>query len=107
MKGKGRKKGYDEQDIKQAIIKKALGYDATEVVEEFAQSEQGEVKLTKRKVTTKSVPPDITALKILIDDWAEKPVEQMSDEELEQEKARLLEMLSQTKKSNAKIKEKA
>lgn len=102
MKGKGRKKAYDEQDLKQAIIKRALGYDATEVVEEFAQSDQGEVKLTKRKVTTKSVPPDITALKLLIDEWTVKPLNEMTDEQLEQEKQRLLEMLSANKKSNAK-----
>ena len=102
MKGKGRKKAYDEQDLKQAIIKRALGYDATEVVEEFAQGEQGEVKLTKRKVTTKSVPPDITALKLLIDEWAVKPLNEMTDEQLEEEKRRLLEMLSVNKKLNAK-----
>jgi hypothetical protein len=93
MKGKGRKKAIDEQDVKQALLKKAIGYDTKEVVEEFAQTEEGEVKLTKRKVTTKSVPPDITALKILMDENAVKPISQMTDEELEQEKTRLLNLL--------------
>ena len=96
MKGKVRKNGLDEQDIKQALLKKAIGYDTTEVVEEFALVDEGEVKLTKRKVTTKSVPPDITALKLLMDENASVPISQMTDEQLEQEKQRLLNLLSQT-----------
>ena len=95
MKGKNKKKTLDTQDIKQALIKKALGYDAKEVVEEYVQKEDGEVQLTKRKVTTKSVPPDVSALKLLIDDDATKPVAEMTDEELHQEKARLLKLLNE------------
>lgn len=78
--------------IENALLKKALGYDATEVVEEYVSSEEGEIKLTKKKVTKKNVPPDITAIKILID-REQVPIEQMSDEELETEKQRLLTLL--------------
>ena len=98
MKGKNKKKTLDTQDVKQALIKKALGYDAKEVVEEYVQNSEGEVQLTKRKVTTKSVPPDVQALKLLLEDDAQKPIIEMTDEELESEKQRLLKLLNQGEK---------
>ena len=98
MKGKNKKKTLDTQDVRQALIKKALGYDAKEVVEEYVQNSEGEVQLTKRKVTTKSVPPDVQALKLLLEDDAQKPIIEMSDEELEREKQRLLKLLNQGEK---------
>lgn len=73
-------------------MKKALGYDATEVVEEYVSSEEGEIKLTKKKVTKKNVPPDMAALKILLDE-NDKPISEMTDEQLKEEKARLLKLL--------------
>lgn len=94
MKGRS-KKTVEQTDFKKALIKKALGYDATEVVEEYVSSEEGEVKLTKKKVTKKNVPPDITALKLLMENEV-KPVSQMSEEELLAERDRLLEILKQT-----------
>ena len=95
MKGKGkRKKNVTKQELIEALIKKALGYDATEVVEEYVGNDEGEVKLSKKKVTTKNVPPDMSALKILLDD-SQKEVGQMSDEELEKEKIRLINLLKE------------
>ena len=50
MKGRSKKqKVITEQDLRQVLIKKALGYDATEVVEEYVGNEEGDVKLTKKK----------------------------------------------------------
>ena len=80
-------------DFKQVLIKKALGYDVKEVVEEYVSDEDGTVKLSKKKVTKKNVPPDLTALKMLLE--SDKPISSMSDEELEKEKIRLLELLKQ------------
>ena len=79
--------------IKRAIVKRALGYDVEEVVEEYAQSKEGEIVLTKKKVTLKNVPPDVSALKILIDLGDGEKVESLSDEELNAEKQRLLKLL--------------
>ena len=84
-----------QSDFKSALIKKALGYDYKEIVEEYVSSDEGEVKLAKKKVTKKNVPPDITALKLLLD--SQTPISQMSDEQLEQEKKRLLKLLEQEK----------
>ena len=63
-----------------------------EVVEEYGFNE-GEAVLLKRKVTKKNVPPDIQAAKMLLD--AEVPLEQLSDEKLEEERQRLLRELQE------------
>ena len=94
MKGKRVKaKNISNSDFKEALIKKALGYDATEVVEEYVSGEEGEIKLTKKKVTKKNVPPDITAIKMLMEEINENAVTGLSDEQLESEKIRLLKLL--------------
>ena len=85
-----------EKDIKNALIKKALGYDAKETVEEYVSGEEGEIKLSKKKITVKNVPPDITALKLLMDD-DRKPLAEMTDGELQEEKERLLKLLAEYK----------
>lgn len=102
MKEKSRiKKKVKKEELECALIKKALGYDCTETVEEYAGDEQGEVRLLKKKVTIKNVPPDMTALKILLDE-RQKNVCDMTDEQLEQEKARLIKLIqpSLLKKEN-------
>lgn len=80
-----------KSDFRGALVKKALGYDYKEVVEEYVSGDDGQVKLTKKKVTKKNVPPDITALKILLEENV--PIERLSDEELAKEKQRLLKLL--------------
>ncbi|MBE5749295.1 MAG: hypothetical protein E7346_00330 [Clostridiales bacterium] len=95
MKGKVKsKKSVSQSDFKDALVKKALGYDCTEVVEEYVSGDEGEIRLTKKKVTKKNVPPDITAIKLLIDQ-TDQPIEELSDEQLEVEKQRLLKLLKE------------
>ncbi len=94
MKGKNKtKKKVDKTDLEQALIKKALGYDATEVVEEYV-GDGDDIKLSKKKVTTKNVPPDISALKFLLEE-SQKKVSEMTDQELFEEKVRLLCLLKE------------
>ncbi len=94
MKGRNKqKKKLDKTDLEQALIKKALGYDATEVVEEYV-GDGDEIKLSKKKVTTKNVPPDMSALKFLLDE-SQKQVGEMTDQELFEEKVRLLCLLKE------------
>lgn len=92
MKGE-KNKGVSPDQLKSALYKKALGYDVKEVVEEYACDSEGEVKLSKKKVTVKNVPPDISALKILID-GEEKDLSEYTDEQLKAEKERLMNMLA-------------
>lgn len=95
---KEKNKTISEKDLQVALIRKAFGYDVKEVVEEYVSDDSGEVKLTKKKVTKKNVPPDINALKILMENSTK--LNEMSDEELENEKQRLLKLLSDENKGN-------
>jgi len=81
-----------DEELKEALLKRALGYDSDEIVEEYGFSE-GEAVLVKRKVTKKQVPPDIQAAKILLED--EPELSTLSDDELENEKRRLLLLLKE------------
>ena len=88
MKGKTTKK-KSKNEFEQVLFKKALGYDDTEVIEEYSAGEEGEIKLIKKKVTKKNVPPDLSALKMLLE--SQNPsVTQMTDEELLLEREKLL-----------------
>lgn len=89
-----------KKEIRLALIKRAVGYDAKEVVEEFSQSEEGEERLCKRKVTTKNFPPDVTAAKLLLDMEGGEDITSLSDEELEEEKIKLYKILEETKNEN-------
>ena len=88
-----------KKQIEQALLKKAIGFDAQETVEEFSESE-GEMKLLKRKVTLKSVPPDVSAVKLLLDIRGDEvDLLSLSDEDLEKEKVRLMKILKEKKKN--------
>ncbi len=78
-----------EDEVKKALIKCATGGVASETVEEFAVQD-GELKLIKKKVTTREIPPDVKAVKLLMDDG-----EEMTDDELERERQQLLKMLKE------------
>ncbi|MDE7464529.1 MAG: hypothetical protein K2M48_05825 [Clostridiales bacterium] len=76
-------------DIMDAVKKRAQGYSAVETVEEYAVVD-GSLELVKKRVTTKDVPPDMVAAKILLDG---DDACSLTDEQLEKEKARLLKEL--------------
>ncbi len=90
----------DEEDkIKKALLKKALGYSASETIEEYSL-EEGEEVLVKKKVTKKHFAPDVSAVKILLERYYKTYQERlslMSDEELELEEKRLLQLLKEGK----------
>ena len=79
-----------EDEVVNALKKCAVGLSTSETVEEFGV-EDGELKLIKRKVTRRENPPDIKAVKLLMDDG----VEELSDAELEAERDRLIRELKQ------------
>ncbi|MBE5752419.1 MAG: hypothetical protein E7357_08425 [Clostridiales bacterium] len=93
-----------ENQISEAILKVALGFQVSETVEEYAEVD-GELKLTKRKRTKKDVPPDLKAVQLLMETNGNGDVASMSDEELETEKTRLLAMLAEEKKTVKKPKD--
>ena len=86
----------EEDKIKKALLKKALGYSADEVVEEYCYDDKGDLKLSKKKVTKKHFSPDIAAVKVLLERYYktyEDKVLAMSDEELTLEQKRLEKLL--------------
>ena len=79
------------------MLNKALGYTTQEVVEEYGYTGDDFV-LQKRKTSTKSYPPDLSALQMLL--GKEGVIDQylsMTDDELEKEKNRLLKLLKEKK----------
>ena len=80
-----------EGSVKDALKKCAVGFGTSEVVEEFAM-DGGELRLIKRKVTRRDIPPDIKAVKMLLDG---DDVSSMTDEQLEEEKRRLMRELKE------------
>ena len=91
------------QELKDALVRRALGYDTEEIVEEYRE-EEGEPLLIQRKVTKKSVPPDLAAIRLLLDEREETPVPEMTDEELAAEKARLMAQLKEWEEKSGKEK---
>ena len=81
------------QKIIDALMQCATGMNAGEVVEEFAMLD-GELKLVKRKVTKRDIPPDVKAAKMLLENGGDGG---LSDEELQAEKEKLLSLLKENK----------
>lgn len=75
---------------KEKLVELVKHYNVKEVVEEYAEV-NGDVKLLKRKVTIKNVPPDTAAIKMIAD--STKRATELSDDELEEEKQKLLKLL--------------
>lgn len=93
----------DEEKIRKALLKKALGYSADEIVEEYAFDDEGELKLSKKKITKKHYAPDISAVKVLLEKYYktyEDKIAAMSDEELYLERAELKRLLKGEKDGN-------
>ena len=85
------------EDLKKALLKKALGFSSDEIVEEYSLDESGNSILNKRKVTKKYNPPDISAMKILLEkeDLTDDKLSHMTLSELKKEKRRLLKQLKE------------
>ena len=83
-----------QDEVRDAVLKVALGFQVEEVTEEY-DARDGELKLIKRRETRKDSPPDLKAVRLLLEgtDYSA-----LSDEELEAERARLAAALSENKK---------
>lgn len=90
-----------QKKIKKALAKKAVGYDAKEIVEEY-QDDEGTLRLTKKKITKKHIPPDTQAAKIVLESMDATPVNAMTDEQLNAEKERIINLLKENEYDNKK-----
>jgi len=77
-----------------ALKKRATGYKAKDIVEEYTYNRDGQEVLSKRKETVYEVAPDMTAIKILLDINKDKDCFDLTEEELIKEKNRLLKILA-------------
>lgn len=83
------------EDMREALMKKALGFETDEIVEEYSTDENGNQILVKRKITKKFNPPDVSALKFLSEQNYDDDLAKMTDEDLLKEKDRLLQLLKE------------
>ena len=92
----------DEEEIKNALLKRAIGFECDEIVEEYVTDEKGNAVLSKRKVTKKFNPPDVSAVRFLLEQSSlcDDDISNMTDEQLEKEKERLLQLLKEKEKKD-------
>ncbi len=85
----------EEDKVRDAVLKVALGFRVEEVTEEYGM-EDGEMRLMKRRETHKDIPPDLKAVRLLLEgtDYAS-----FTDEQLEAEKEKLLRQLEREKEN--------
>ncbi len=87
-----------EEILKNSLLKKARGFIVEEIIEESVKSENASnLNLVKRKVTTKEIPPDMNAIKYLmeLENLNQDKYSNLSDDELQREKIKLLKLLKE------------
>lgn len=88
----------EEEILKKSLISLAKGGISKEVVEEYVKDGESDVlRLKSRKESKKVLAPDLASIKVLLAMKNSGVYEEMSDEELEMEKQRLMELLSKEK----------
>ena len=80
--------------LRDALYKCAVGFTAEDKTEEY-NIKDGREELVKVKITRRSVPPDLAAVKMLAD-FEKDETELLTEAELIKERDRLLELLSQS-----------
>ena len=87
----------NKEDIEEALIKKAVGYSIEEISEEYTVVDN-EMVLSKRKKNIKDYPPDLSAIKLVLENMDNlNDFSTFSTEELLKEKERLLKELKNIK----------
>lgn len=83
------------------------GITTKEVITEYAiDDESGKLKIVKQKISEKSLPPNVDLLKLIYPFVMDEKIDynKLTDEELEQEKQRLLKQLKEKESDNRKNK---
>ena len=100
---------FDEQTIK-ALKQCITGLTTKEITTEYGVDEEtGKLKILKQKINEKNVPPNSDIIKLIYQHYAEEKIDynQFTDEELEQEKQRLLKQLKGEKSDSRNVKNKS
>lgn len=89
-----------EDKLLKSLFKKAIGYNVSEISEEYNVDGDGNEVLSKRKVTKKYIPPDITALRAYLElSERDADYENMSDEKLMEIRDGLVKKLNESNKN--------
>ena len=95
---------FDEKTL-DLLKKHIVGFNAKEITTEYTIDEEtGKLKISKQKIQEKNIPPNTDLIKILCQQ-IERPMdryEDMTDEELEKEKQRLLKELKEKQSDSRK-----
>ena len=85
-----------QDKVRDAVLKVALGFTVEEVTEEY-DARDGELKLVRRRETHKDIPPDLKAVRLLLEgtDYSA-----LTDEQLEAERARLAAALEENQQGD-------
>lgn len=85
-----------QDKVRDAVLKVALGFTVEEVTEEY-DARDGELKLVRRRETHKDIPPDLKAVRLLLEgtDYSA-----LSDDQLEAERARLAAALEENQQGD-------
>ncbi len=87
----------ETEKLAKSLLKKAMGYTVDEVVEEYASDSEGnDLKLIKKKITKKHIPPDINAARALLERCFDRDINNLrdlSDEELQKMRTEILEQI--------------
>lgn len=96
-------KKQDCDNLIDALKLKAFGYQTKEIIEEFALDEKENERLIKKKVTQKNVPPDITAVKVLLEIEQmqnQTDLSKLSSEELDEKIDEIIKKLKENEDDN-------
>lgn len=91
------------EEILSALKLRALGYKTNEVIEEYSLDDNDNERLIKKKVTTKNVPPDISAAKVLLEFESEtlnQDLSKLSNEELDEKINEIINKLKESENDN-------
>lgn len=91
------------EDILSALKQRALGYQSNEVIEEYTLDEHENERLIKKKVTKKNVPPDISAVKVLLEfenQSLNDDLTKLSNEELDEKINEIISKLKESENDN-------
>ncbi len=98
----------ESEKLTKSLLKKAMGYTVDEVVEEYV-SEEDELKLVKKKVTKKHIPPDINAARALLEKCFDNQfnnLAELSDAELSSLREQVLNEIKEQEQQNGNTKSK-
>jgi len=81
-----------KEKLQKALLKCAVGYTAVDEIMEYVHDKYDDKMLTKTKMTYREIPPQLAAIKMLLEE-SNGGSHDLTEEQLQKEKVRLLKLL--------------